>query len=73
MKANVVAGVAAGGAGVGFITQYFAKGVPYVGSGVGGFILGAVITGLGAFVIDMDGVGDFVEGFGVGYAVSSVL
>jgi hypothetical protein len=35
--------------------------------------LGAGIAALGYFVIKMDGVGDAVEAFGVGYAAGALL
>lgn len=35
-------------------------------------VVGAIILGAGWFM-DMDGIGDFVEGFGVGYLVDSII
>jgi len=35
-------------------------------------VIGAVIFGAG-YMLDMDGVGDFVEGFGIGYLADALL
>jgi NCAIR mutase (PurE)-related protein len=35
--------------------------------------LGAVVALLGFFVVKMDGVGDFVEAFGIGYGAAAAL
>ena len=69
MKGEQVALVAAFGAGIGATTHS-------VGINTGNRVVDAAI-GIGLAVagwyIDHDGVGDFVEGFGVGYFLASVL
>ncbi len=73
MKAQPIVAIAAASAGVGaFSARYAEKAVPVLqnkwintGLGVGIGILG--------WLMDMDGVGDAVEGFGIGYTISAIL
>jgi hypothetical protein len=73
MKAEEVSLIAGSGAGVGaFASRYVESVVPFlnnkwINAGVG------VALAVAGWVIDMDGVGDFIEGFGVGYTISAVL
>ncbi len=69
MKAEEVSLIA----GIGGVSGYAVK---KAGIGTGNelidAIIGAGLAGLGWFM-DMDGVGDFVEGFGVGYFAGALI
>lgn len=72
MNAEHVAAIGAAGAAVGAIVNEKVTS-PITGSGLIPFAVGAVIAVVGWKFVDMDGVGDFVEGFGIGYAIDAVI
>jgi hypothetical protein len=72
LKAEDVAAIGALGAATGAVVNERVK-TPVTGSGILPFVAGAVIALVGWKFLDMDGVGDFVEGFGIGMAIDSVI
>ncbi|MEM3264670.1 MAG: hypothetical protein QXH07_01820 [Thermoplasmata archaeon] len=72
MNAEHVAAIGAAGAAVGAIVNEKVTS-PITGSGLIPFVVGAILAIAGWKFIDMDGVGDFVEGFGIGYAIDAVI
>jgi hypothetical protein len=72
LKSEHVAAIAATGAAVGAVVNEKIKS-PVTGSGLIPFAVGAILAVVGYKFIDMDGVGDFVEGFGIGYAIDAII
>ena len=72
LAAEYVAAIAAVGAGVGAVVNEKVAS-PVTGSGIIPAIVGIVIAVLAWKFIDMDGVGDFVEGFGIGMALDAII
>ncbi len=73
MKAEEVSAIAGVGAGLGvFGARYVEKTVPFLSNKWLNAGVGAVLGAVG-WLMDMDGVGDFVEGFGIGYLLSALL
>ncbi|MEM0050104.1 MAG: hypothetical protein QXW39_06195 [Candidatus Bathyarchaeia archaeon] len=72
MNAEYVSAIGAAGAAVGAIVNEKVSS-PITGSGLIPFVVGAVIAAVAWKFIDMDGVGDFVEGFGIGMAIDAVV
>ena len=72
LKSEQVAAIGAAGAAVGAVVNEKVK-TPITGSGLIPFAVGAILAILGYKFIDMDGVGDFVEGFGIGYAIDAII
>ena len=70
MKAEEVVLIGASGAGAGAVVH--GKLGLSTGNAMIDAVIGAAIAAVGWY-LDYDGVGDFVEGFGVGYFLDSVL
>lgn len=66
----------AGIAGVGVIAGVYGNenvSSPITGKGLIPLVFGLAVAGLFAFVVEMDGVSDFMIGSGIGIAASAVL
>jgi hypothetical protein len=72
LKAEDVAAIGAIGAATGAVVNERVK-TPVTGSGILPFVVGAAIALIGWKFLDMDGVGDFIEGFGIGMAVDAIV
>ncbi len=72
LTAEKVSLIASIGAGVGAIANEKIDS-PVSGQGYIPAVIGIIIAVIGYKYINIDGVGDFVEGFGVGYALDALI
>lgn len=72
LKAEHVAAISAVGAGVGAVINEKVSS-PITGSGIIPAVVGAAIAIISYMYIKMDGVGDFLEGFGIGMAIDALI
>jgi len=72
LKSEHVAAIAAVGAATGAVANENITS-PITGSGIVPAIFGLAIAVIAYMYVDMDGVGDFLEGFGIGMAIDAIL